>query len=133
MSLVHASHSRDDQRGGEEQRSQQAALAVGVLPLALVHLAAAVVTAAAHAEEEPHDRHEDGEQQAHGGAHDEAYLVVDGLGVGGGRTRGDVRRRRARERPCEGSQAGSGERTTRWLEVQNKEFGSDGEKNRCVN
>lgn len=81
------SDSRDDQRGGEEQRSQQAAPAVGVLPLTQVHLAAAVVAAAAHAEEEADDGHEDGEQQAHRRAHQEAYLVVDGLGVSGGEER----------------------------------------------
>lgn len=88
---VPASHSRDDQRGGEEQRSQQASSAVGVLPLALVHLAAAVVAAAAQAEEEADDGHEDGEQQAHRRAHQEAYLVIDGLGVVGGGMRGEMR------------------------------------------
>lgn len=88
---VRASHSRDDQRGGEEQRSQQASSAVGVLPLALVHLAAAVVAAAAQAEEEADDGHEDGEQQAHRRAHQEPYLVIDGLGVVGGGW-GDERR-----------------------------------------
>lgn len=74
------SHSRDDQRGGEEQSSQQAAPAVCILPLALVHLSTAVVTAAAHAEEEPDDGHQDGEQQADRRTHQEADLVVDGLG-----------------------------------------------------
>lgn len=62
LSFLHLPHSRDDQRGGEEQRSQQAAPAVRVLPLALVHLTTAVVAAAAHAEEEPHNGHEDGEE-----------------------------------------------------------------------
>lgn len=88
---VPASHSRDDQRGGEEQRSQQASSAVGVFPLALVHLAAAVVAAAAQAEEEADDGHEDGEQQAHRRAHQESYLVIDGLGVVGGGMRGEMR------------------------------------------
>lgn len=73
------SYSRDDQRGGEEQRSQQATPAVCVLPLALVHFAAAVVTAAAHAEEEAGNRHENGEQQAHRCTYQEADLIVDGL------------------------------------------------------
>lgn len=80
------SHSRDDQRGGEEQSSQQAAPAVCVLPLALVHLSTAVVAAAAHAEEEPDDGHQNGEQQANRRTYQEADLVVDGLGVGGGAT-----------------------------------------------
>lgn len=62
---VHTSYSRDNQWGGEEQRPQQAAPTVCVLPLPLMHLATAVVTAAAHAEEEADDWHEDGEQQAH--------------------------------------------------------------------
>lgn len=62
---MHVSYSRDDQRGGEEQRSQQATSAVCVLPLALVHLAAAVVTAAAHAEKEADYWQQDGEQQTH--------------------------------------------------------------------
>lgn len=44
--------SRDDERGGKEQCGEQAPLAVSVLPLALVHLAAAVFAAAAQAEEE---------------------------------------------------------------------------------
>lgn len=74
------SHSRDDQRGGEEQSSQQAAPTVCVLPLALVHLSTAVVAAAAHAEEEPDDGHQNGEQQANRRAYQEADLVVDGLG-----------------------------------------------------
>lgn len=77
---VQAPHSRDDQRGGEEQRPQQAPTAVGVLPLALVHLAAAVVAAAAEAEEEADDGHQGGEEQPHRRAHQEAHLVVDGLG-----------------------------------------------------
>lgn len=75
-----ASHSRDDQRGGEEQRPQQAPAAVGVLPLALVHLAAAVVAAAAQAEEEADHGHQGGEEQAHRRARQEADLVIDGLG-----------------------------------------------------
>lgn len=74
------SYSRDDQWGGEEQSSQQAAPAVCILPLTLVHLTAAVVTAAAHAEEKADHRHQNGEQQAHRCTHKEAYLVVDGLG-----------------------------------------------------
>lgn len=78
---VQTSYSRDNQRRGEEQRPQQAAPTVCVLPLALVHLAAAVVTAAAQAEEEADDRHKDGKQQAHRRAYYEAYLVVDGLGL----------------------------------------------------
>lgn len=77
---VRVSHSRDDQWGGEEQRSQQAAPAVRILPLALVHLPAAVVTAAAHAEEEPDHGQEDGEEEAHCRTHEEADLIVDGLG-----------------------------------------------------
>lgn len=77
---VRVSHSRDDQWGGEEQRSQQAAPTVCILPLALVHLSAAVVTAAAHAEEEPDHRQEDGEEEAHRRTHEEADLIVDGLG-----------------------------------------------------
>lgn len=76
---LHASHSRDDQRVGEEQRSQQAAAAVRVLPLPLVHLAAAVVAAAAQAEEEADQRHQHGEHQADRGTHREADLVVDDL------------------------------------------------------
>lgn len=45
-----------------------------------MHLAATVVAAATHAEEEPHNWHEDGEQQAHRCTYEEAYLIVDGLG-----------------------------------------------------
>lgn len=74
------SHSRDDQWGGEEQSSQQAAPAVCILPLALVHLSTAVVTAAAHAEEEPDDGHQNGKQQANRRTYQEADLVVDDLG-----------------------------------------------------
>lgn len=73
------SYSRDDQWGGEEQRSQQAAPTVCILPLALVHLSTAVVTAAAQAEEEPDHWHENGEEQAHRRTHEEADLIVDGL------------------------------------------------------
>lgn len=83
VSCVHVSYSRDDQWGGEEQRSQQATPTVCVLPLPLVHLATAVVTAAAHAEEEANYGHQDGEQQAHRRTYKEAYLVVDGLGSAG--------------------------------------------------
>lgn len=64
-SVVYVSHSRDDQRRRKEQSSQQASSAVRVLPLPLVHLAATVVAAAAHAEEEAGERHQDGEQQPH--------------------------------------------------------------------
>ena len=82
---MHVSYSRDDQRGGEEQRSQQATPTVCVLPLPLVHLPAAVITAAAQAEEESDYGHQDGEQQANRCTYKEAYLVVDGLGSAGGR------------------------------------------------
>lgn len=77
------SHSRDDQWGGEQQCSQQATLAVCVLPLTLVHLASTVVTAAAHAEEEADYWHQDSKEQAQRCTHEEAYLVVDGLGSAG--------------------------------------------------
>lgn len=45
-----------------------------------MHLSTAVVTAAAHAEEEPDDGHQNGEQQANRRTYQEADLVVDGLG-----------------------------------------------------
>ena len=75
MQDSHDEDGGDDERGGEE-----ASLAVGVLPLPLVHLPPAVVAAATHAEAGAHDGHQHQEQQAQGTAHQEARLVVHALG-----------------------------------------------------
>lgn len=80
---IYVSYSRDDQRGGEEQSSQQASPTVCVFPLALVHLAAAVIAAAAHAEEDADYRNQNGEHQAERRTDHEADLIVDGLGSAG--------------------------------------------------
>lgn len=70
---------RDNEWGDGEHAGEEAPLAVCVLALALVHLPAAVVTAATHADAEADQGHEQHEERAQRRAHHEAHLVVDGL------------------------------------------------------
>lgn len=72
-------HSHDEDGGGNERGRVEAPLAVGVLPLPLVHLPSAVLTASAHTEAHADDGREDHEQDADGGAHEEPGLVVGPL------------------------------------------------------
>lgn len=58
-------------------------MAVGVLPLSLVHLAAAVIAAPTHTETRADDRHDDQEQDSDRRAYEEPHLVVDRLREGG--------------------------------------------------
>lgn len=77
-------HSHDEDGGGDERGRVEAPLAVGVLPLPLVHLPPAVLTAPAHAEAHADDGREDHKQDADGGACEEPGLVVGPLpGTGG--------------------------------------------------
>lgn len=74
--------SHDEDGGGDQRGGVEPSLTVGVLPLSLVHLAATVLAAAAHAEAGADDGREDQEQDPHRGAYEEAHLVVDPLREG---------------------------------------------------
>lgn len=80
--VTEAFHSHDEDGRGHEGGGVEPSLAVGVLPLPLVHLAAAVLAAAAHAEAGADDGHEDHDQDPDRRADEEAHLVVDPLRVG---------------------------------------------------
>lgn len=72
-------NSHDEDGGGDERRRVETPLAVGVLPLPLVHLPSAVLTASAHTEAHADDGCEDHKQDADGGTYEEPGLVVGPL------------------------------------------------------
>lgn len=75
-------NSHDEDGGGDEWGRVETPLAVAVLPLPLVHLPSAVLTAAAHTEAHADDGREDHKQDADGGANEETGLVVGPLQCG---------------------------------------------------
>lgn len=75
-------HSHDEDGGGDQRGGVEPSLAVGVLPLPLMHLASTVLAAPTHAETGADDGREDQDQDSDCSADEEPHLVVDPLPEG---------------------------------------------------
>lgn len=71
--------SRDEDGGADERCCIETSLAVGVLPLSLVHLPSTVLTAPTHTEAHADDGCEDHKDDSDGGTDEKSSLVVDPL------------------------------------------------------
>lgn len=74
--------SHDGDGGGDERGGEEASSAIGVFPLPLVHLSAAILAATTNTEAHGQHGDQDHEQNADGGAHQEPQLIVGPLSSG---------------------------------------------------